>query len=454
MADNIVGLNIGTTGNPILGNLNVDYTTNTVGGGLTLDVLGIPITVGSLALTDNGNGTYTINGITAAGTGVSLGFTGQMPTTITTSVSALGLPIVNSSETVLPTVVCYVSGTLLRTTRGGVDMDIAVEALRIGDLMVTASGARRPVTWLGHRTLDCRRRQDAHALLPIKIAVDAFGVGKPNRDLFVSPGHAICVDMMGEVLIPASSLVNGTTIARVEVDEVTYWHVELESHDILLANGLPAESYIDVGNQAFFVESGMVALDAQPDGAPHSLADYCRPFAAAGPLVEAARDRLAARAVTLGWTPDDALLAGLHLVVDGETIEPAVAGLSARFVLPTDAADVWLVSDTIVPTLQSRTTDGRTLGVCLQAITIDDGLSARSVALTDPRLGTGFHGAEDGGARRWTAGRALLPASLWQGCRDTIFLKVDLITAPFTRWVAPEAAPQRPALRIAHAEAA
>ena len=46
------------------------------------------------------------------------------------------------------------------------------------------------------------------------------------------------------------ALVNGTTITQVEVDEVTYWHVELDSHDVILAEGPPAESYLEMGNRA------------------------------------------------------------------------------------------------------------------------------------------------------------------------------------------------------------
>ena len=82
---------------------------------------------------------------------------------------------------------------------------------------------------------------------PIRIQRDAFADGMPHRDLVVSPDHAIFVD--GK-LICARQLVNGTTI-RQELDwtAVDYYHVELDQHAILLAEGLPAESYLDTGNQ-------------------------------------------------------------------------------------------------------------------------------------------------------------------------------------------------------------
>ncbi len=41
---------------------------------------------------------------------------------------------------------------------------------------------------------------------------------------------------------------------------VTYWHVELDAHDILLAEGLPAESYLDWGDRPFFTEGSDHAL--------------------------------------------------------------------------------------------------------------------------------------------------------------------------------------------------
>ena len=108
---------------------------------------------------------------------------------------------------------CFAGGTLIRTADG----DAPVEALTIGDLVMTVSGEARPIRWIGHRALDCRHHPRPHESYPIRIAAHAFGGSRPSRDLFVSPGHAICVD----VLIPASGLVNGSTVQQVEVDEVT-----------------------------------------------------------------------------------------------------------------------------------------------------------------------------------------------------------------------------------------
>ena len=193
---------------------------------------------------------------------------------------------------------CFASSTSIAV----VDGDARVEDLAVGDVVVTSSGAHRPIIWLGHRTIDCRKHPRPQETMPIRIAAHAFGDNRPVRDLLVSPGHAICVDVLGEVLIPAGALVNGTTIVQEDVDSVTYWHVELEGHDILLAENLPCESYLEMGNRSFFAESKVVTVDASPDAQVVTHADFCRPFHADGDLVEVVRERLAARAQQLGDT--------------------------------------------------------------------------------------------------------------------------------------------------------
>ena len=333
-------------------------------------------------------------------------------------------------------VVCFCSGTRIRAATG----DTAVEDLKIGDLVVTSSGARRPIRWLGHRTIDGRRHPRPHEVLPVRIAAHAFGPQRPARDLLLSPGHSVCVDAVGEVLIPAAALVNGTTIRQEPVERVTYWHVELESHDVILAENLPCESYLDMGNRGFFAEAGVPALHASPDISAADHADFCRPFHQDGPVVAFVRERLAARAPDLGWRLDHAPFADLHLLADGRRVEPETRGLSARFLLPADAEEVWLVSETGVPAEIGVARDLRALGVCVGGLAVDDGFgSPRAVSADHSLLCAGFHELEDG-PQRWTAGRARLPRELWAECRGDVFLRVDLTRPALPRWVAPVAA--------------
>ncbi|GJE25497.1 Hint domain-containing protein [Methylobacterium organophilum] len=194
--------------------------------------------------------------------------------------------------------VCFTTGTRIQTRRGAVP----VEALRVGDQAVTASGGLRPIIWIGHRDLDGAGEPLHHDQQPIRIRKGAFGrdaEGRPlpARALFLSPGHPVLVgadaDNEGGVLVPIMCLINGTSIARLAAPRVTYWHVELDAHDILLAEGLPAESYLDGGNRLFFTEGSDHALH-NPDFVPPGWNGRCRPVAVDGPLVEAERARLGA----------------------------------------------------------------------------------------------------------------------------------------------------------------
>ena len=188
--------------------------------------------------------------------------------------------------------VCFVTGDRIRTIRG----EVAVEDLQVGDRAVTASGALRPITWIGHRHLDGRGRALPVPQQPIRVRAGAFGSGLPARDLRLSPGHPVLVgadaDAAGGHLVPVMCLINGTSIAREPAAAVTYWHVELDSHDILLAEGLPAESYYDMGSRAWFAGEDGALVD--PNFVPAGEHGRCRPVAVDGPVVEAERARLSA----------------------------------------------------------------------------------------------------------------------------------------------------------------
>lgn len=85
----------------------------------------------------------------------------------------------------------------------------------------------------------------------------------PHRDLLVSPDHAIYLTDP-DVLVPARVPVKGVSIARdSSFRDVTYFHVELERLDILLAEALTAESRLDTGDRAIFDNAG-AALPTHP----------------------------------------------------------------------------------------------------------------------------------------------------------------------------------------------
>jgi hypothetical protein len=134
--------------------------------------------------------------------------------------------------------------------------------------------------------VDCARHPQPSKVWPVRVSAGAFGPGRPYRDLWVSPDHALLV---GDVLIPVKYLINGTSIAQMQVDEVTYYHVKLPLHAVILAEGLPAESYLDTGDRSNFANGGgPIAL--YPDFSSRIWdAEGCAPLVVTGPQLDAAR---------------------------------------------------------------------------------------------------------------------------------------------------------------------
>jgi hypothetical protein len=185
-------------------------------------------------------------------------------------------------------IACYARGTLILAERG----EIPVEDLRIGDRLVTAAGAVRPLRWIGRRSYGGAFIAGNRRVLPIRIAAGALADGVPKRDLFVSPEHALFLDGM---LVPAVALVNGRSIVQLDrVETVEYFHLELDSHDVLLAEGAPAESFVDDDSRGMFHNAGEYRA-LYPD-APTVPPRYCAPRVEHGAELEPLRRRLAGRA--------------------------------------------------------------------------------------------------------------------------------------------------------------
>lgn len=189
---------------------------------------------------------------------------------------------------------CFAAGTRIMTAHG----EVPVESLRAGDLVVTL-GRRgawlRPVRWIGRRRVDCVRHPRPETVLPVRIRAGALGPGVPHRDLRVSPDHALFLDGM---LVPAAALLDGEAVLQEPAGRpVTYFHVELDAHDLLLAEGAPAESWLDCGNRAQFDNAGpVVALHARFDAGPGAGGDRCAPLVLPGaPALGRILHRLAQR---------------------------------------------------------------------------------------------------------------------------------------------------------------
>lgn len=308
---------------------------------------------------------------------------------------------------------CFAAGTRLATAHGAV----AVERLRPGDRLRTAGGALRPVRWIGWRTIDLTRHPDPRRAQPIRILADAFADGVPARDLLLSPDHAV---FDRGRLIPIRLLVNDATIRReTRRRKVTYFHVELDSHDLLLAEGLAAESYLDTGNRGIF-ENADEPLILHPDLVTKSEQNRYRLAASCAPLADAPADveppwwRLADRAQALGFVlPEPALTedAALSVQVGGRRLRPlAQQGTRYRFALP--AGPAWLVSRAAYPAdARPWVEDQRRLGVMVRRLTLYSDGRAAPLPLDDPALGRGWWAPETDGVShwRWTDGAATLP---------------------------------------------
>ncbi|MBS1086810.1 Hint domain-containing protein [Gluconobacter sphaericus] len=183
---------------------------------------------------------------------------------------------------------CYCPGTLIATPDG----ERPVEDLEIGDPVLTANGQIRPVHWIGRRAYDPLFAYGNRDVLPILIRAGALTNGLPRRDLMISPLHAMFIDGF---LVPALHLVNGTSIIQIERPEtIRYIHIELESHDLLLAEGAPSESFLDDGSRGMFhnAEEYRTLYPDAPDQTPR----YCAPRIEGGDELEAIHRRLCSSA--------------------------------------------------------------------------------------------------------------------------------------------------------------
>lgn len=145
-------------------------------------------------------------------------------------------------------VICFTHGTQILTPLG----PVPVERLREGDLVQTKDSGAQPVCWSGQRRMSGARLFAMPSLRPIRLRAGAIGLGQPDMDILVSPEHRMLVKGAAaralfntpEVLVAARDLVNGSSVTQdMGLREVTYVHLLLPRHEILIANGVETESF-------------------------------------------------------------------------------------------------------------------------------------------------------------------------------------------------------------------
>ena len=307
---------------------------------------------------------------------------------------------------------CYAAGTRILAAQG----EMPIEQLAVGDRVRTRFGGVVPIRWIGQRSVNCRHHRDPSQVWPVRIAANSFGAGRPQRDLLLSPDHAVAVD---GALIPIRLLMNGGSIRQeTGTAAVRYFHLELDRHDLLWAENLEAESYLDTGNRTMFANAGTDnAPDADPDAQRRRETGSCLPLLIAPVQVEPIWNRLAARSVQLGLplplvatTPDPALC----LAAGQRRFAPVLHdGRCYTFVLPPLPEGTRLQSRAAVPSaLRPWLEDRRRLGVMVHRLSLRRGSETIDIALDDPRLAGGWWAPEYASESiwRWTDGDAVLPS--------------------------------------------
>jgi hypothetical protein len=374
----------------------------------TIDLHGLPFVPGSMSATVNSGGTLVATNGTITDHLILSG-----------PVSGTLLPSSDGSGGTDIAVLCFCAGTGIATPAG----EVSVERLAVGDEVLTASGVARRISWIGAgRLLATRGRRGAAT--PIIVRNGALADNVPHSDLHVTKGHALFLD---GVLIPVEFLVNHRSIVWDDrAQEVAIYHVELETHDVLLANGAPAESYRDDGNRWLFANAN-TGWHLPPQ-------EPCAPVMTGGPVVDAAWLRLLERTgprpgLPLTEDPD------LHLLVDGDRLDAASRHREAYlFELPARREPVRIVSRAAAPAELGVARDPRVLGVALRGIALRQGTRFGLIKASDARLADGFHVYESTGGLRWTDGGALLPASLFKGYSGA--LELLLYVCATTRYLA------------------
>jgi hypothetical protein len=256
------------------------------------------------------------------------------------------------------------------------------------------------------------------AVTPVMVCKGALADNVPHADPRVTKGHCFFID---GALIPVEFLVNHRSIRWDDrAQEVSIYHIELASHDILIANSAPAESYRDDGNRWLF-QNANTTWNLTPR-AP------CAPVLTGGILVDRIWRRLLDRS---GPRPGQVLTdeVDLHLLVDGQRLDHILRdGSSYTFCLPESAPRdiVHIMSRAAARDVLGLAHNPRVLGVALRNVTVFAGSRHRIIEAADERLVDGFHGHEPELEIRWTDGDASLPAALFDGFDGRIDLVLRL----------------------------
>lgn len=155
-----------------------------------------------------------------------------------------GKIVFKNIEKVVP---CFTPGTRIATPRG----EVAVEALSVGDRVITRDNGLQVIRWIGTRALKASDIAQAKNLAPVLIRKGALGNDLPERDMMVSPNHRMLVANdktalyfeESEVLVAAKHLTGLQGVSVMAPTDVTYIHLMFENHEVILSDGAWSESF-------------------------------------------------------------------------------------------------------------------------------------------------------------------------------------------------------------------
>jgi hypothetical protein len=186
----------------------------------------------------------------ASGSNVATSAIDCTTTAITGGLYSLGA-VRTTSTTINPLTLCYFKGTKILTPNGYTnveDLQVGDHVLSYGsianneDVQLSETSEAKPIKWISSFYGVKRDASD----LPICFKAGSLGENAPSSDLFVSPGHRVIID--GKMVV-ACDAVNGETIIQEDtLETIEYYHFELDEHSVVMAEGVLAETFLELDN--------------------------------------------------------------------------------------------------------------------------------------------------------------------------------------------------------------
>ena len=310
-------------------------------------------------------------------------------------------------------IICFLSGSMIDTPSGLV----AVEDLSVGDLINVYENNKphiRSVKWSGYAHCTVKpEKPDDMAGYPVRILKDAISPGVPFKDMLITAEH--CLFFNG-TFIPARMLVNGRSVFYDKsITSYTYYHIETESHSVIMADGMLTESYLDTGNRRTFQQKSSVFIFNENTKSWGN--DAAAPLDVSREHVEPIYRKIAQRAdkMLLPIQSNLQILtseSNLHLCsAAGHVIKPLRnVENHTLFMIPGNINTVQIVSNSSRPsdTQGPFVDDRRNLGVLIGKIFFSEGNTKREIThhLIDEDI-EGWHSLSHP-SLRWTNGCAYL----------------------------------------------